>query len=41
MYNSIRFPKNLASIKDNKKFKEYCLNPLGLSYKIPSHFKKP
>ena len=41
MYNSIRFPKNLSIIKDSKKFREYCLNPLGMTHTIPAHFEKP
>lgn len=28
-----RFPANLKSIADPAKFKEYCLNPLGI--KVP------
>lgn len=41
MFNSIRFPKNLSSIKNNVAFKEYCLNPLGMKHTIPNHFEKP
>lgn len=31
MNNLVKFPKNLNLIKDPKVFKNYCLNPLGLT----------
>ncbi|KAL4429911.1 hypothetical protein ABPG74_022934 [Tetrahymena malaccensis] len=40
MNNLVRLPKNLNILKDPKAFKNYCLNPLGLTAQKTSHFPK-